>query len=76
MPTRYRDVDLPANWDQFDRDGKVNYLVGAMGRETLVNLVRERCLNNTERDAVTFDKGEVAELFLYAQQAQEESDDV
>lgn len=38
-PQRYRDVELPEEWDKFGEDAKVNYLSTVMDRDQLLEEV-------------------------------------
>lgn len=42
-PAQYRDVDVPENFAEWDEQGQINYLQGAMDREQMANFVREIC---------------------------------
>lgn len=41
-PQTYRDVDLPATWDEWDVNAKVNYLCTVTDRNSLMQMIGEK----------------------------------
>jgi hypothetical protein len=58
-----KDVDVPENFDQWDKPAQVNYLQSAMDRKQLANYVREMHGIET-RDKPLFKKDELAEIAM------------
>lgn len=62
-PAQYRDVDVPENFAEWDEQGQINYLQGAMDRVQMANFAREICgLEN--RDKPLFRKDELAQIIV------------
>jgi hypothetical protein len=60
-PAQYRDVDVPENFAEWDEQGQINYLQGAMDRQQMANFVRDLCeLDSREKPLLR--KDELAEI--------------
>lgn len=61
--TGYRPVELPDTWGEWDADAKINYLCGAMDREQIANVLRDRA-GLEAREKPLLRKDEIAQILV------------
>lgn len=69
-PQEYRDVDVPANFEEWDVDARVNYLANAMDRKQIADYLRE-VAGLDRRGEPTFLKDELTEIIIRLQEDNE-----